>query len=310
MSIQLREIRVAATEASDWRPRNEYLFKLARLLHVAAPRGKGWLPRQIGRIAGDRLRAEIRTASGGRLIVDPNSLEVFAFIEANGGLWEGHDIATCLALLDLGQVFYDIGANAGLFSIEVAAAFGGRIDVRAFEPQPSLARSLALSVARNGFESVHVYPVMLGEHEGDARIFVPASSVHASIVARSSDARVLSCQQTTLDALVDQATLPPPDVIKLDVEGAELSVIRGGLATLSRYEPALVFESDVNQARFGYTRADLCRELRSSAPYRFFAVERDGGYTALDGNGAGPIRRADSVLAVSANRFDPARLGL
>jgi FkbM family methyltransferase len=256
------------------------------------------------------VRAEIRTASGGRLVVDPGSLEVFAFIDLNGGAWEAHDIAACKAVLERGQVFYDVGANAGVFTVEIAAAFDDAVQVRAFEPQPSLARSLALSAARNGFRNVHVHPVILGAEPGEVDLFIPASTIHASVVARDGRSQRLACAKTTIDAEVERGALPALDVIKMDVEGAERSVVQGALETIARHEPSIVFESDINQDRFGYSRADLCAELRFCADYRFFAVEREGGFTPLDRDGAGPSKLADSVLAITKRRFDAARLGV
>jgi FkbM family methyltransferase len=309
MTGSIRELRLGPEEAEGWAPSHEYVWRMARWIHAVAPRGKGWIPRRIGQLAGDRLRAEIRTASGGRLVVDPTSLEVFAYIDTHGGLWEGHDVAACRAVLEPGQVFYDVGANAGLFTIELAASFGGAIDVRAFEPQPSLARSVALSAARNGFTNVHVYQVMLGDQEGESRLFVPACSIHASAVTPSPRAQTLSCLRTTIDAAVASGAVPAPQVIKMDVEGGELAVVHGAMATLANHRPAVLFESDVNQERFGYTRADLCGALRRCAPYRFFAVERGGGFAPLDAKGAGPARRADSVLAIAEDRLPAVRLG-
>jgi len=309
-AVRLPELPPFVSDAVEWSPRNEQLWRLARWIHAHAPRGKGCIPRWIGRVAGDRVRAEIRTASGGRLVVDPRSLEVFAFIDLNGGLWEGHDIAACKAVLGPGQVFYDVGANAGVFTVEIAAAFHDAVEVRAFEPQPSLARSIALSAARSGFRNVHVHPVILGSEAGEEDLFVPASTIHASIVARANRSQRLACAKTTIDAEVARGALPPPDVIKMDVEGAERSVVLGALETIARHEPCIVFESDINQDRFGYSRADLCAELRFCADYRFFAVEREGGFTPLDRDGAGPTKLADSVLAVTQRRFDHTRLGV
>jgi len=304
------EMVTSPAEASAWAPRNERVWKVARWIHAHAPRGKGCIPRWIGRVAGDRVRAAIRTASGGRLVVNPTSFEVFAFIDVNGGLWEGHDVAACKAVLDAGQVFYDVGANAGLFSIEVAASYRDAVEVHAFEPQSSLARSLALSAALNGFRNLHVHPVALGEYEGETELFVPATSIHASMIARDRNSQRVTCTRTSIDTEVARGALPPPDVIKMDVEGGELSVVRGATRTLASHQPCIVFESDVNQDRFGYSRADLCRELRFCADYRFFAVERAGGFTSLDPEGAGPTRVADSVLAIPERRLDLARLGL
>ena len=77
---------------------------------------------------------------------------------------------------------------------------------------------------------------------------------------------------TTLDTMIAHGTLPPPDVIKIDVEGAEWDVFQGARQTLAAHRPPIVFECDVNVQRFGYTRRQLCDFLRSIGGYRFYLV--------------------------------------
>jgi hypothetical protein len=85
----------------------------------------------------------------------------------------------------------------------------------------------------------------------------------------------IRCPMTTLDALVAGGTLPPPDVIKIDVEGGEWDVFLGARQTLAAHRPAIIFESDANAKRFGYTRRQLCDLLHSTAGYRFYIASPD-----------------------------------
>ena len=79
-----------------------------------------------------------------------------------------------------------------------------------------------------------------------------------------------------IDTLVADGTIPAPAVIKIDVEGGELAAFRGAEETIRRHRPHIVFESDENTGRFGYTRSELLAYLESLAPYRFFSVSAAG----------------------------------
>lgn len=79
-----------------------------------------------------------------------------------------------------------------------------------------------------------------------------------------------------IDTLVKTRHIPAPSVIKIDVEGGELAAFRGASETIHRHQPHIVFESDENTSRFGYTRRDLFDFLTTLAPYRFFRISPQG----------------------------------
>jgi hypothetical protein len=108
----------------------------------------------------------------------------------------------------------------------------------------------------------------------------------------------------TLDSLLEKGALAPPALIKLDVEGSELSVLRGAVRTLEAHQPYLIFEADENMQRFGYTKKELFELIRSAHDYTFYDVECDDGGHFLR------VRRVegaetsirDDVLAVPRDR--------
>jgi FkbM family methyltransferase len=233
----------------------------------------------MGRLAGRNKDTYILTRSGAKLSVDYTNLDIYAAVSNNGGCWEKPIMDCCHVLARPGDVFYDIGANAGVFSLDLAKAVPN-IDVFAFEPQPSLARHFRLSVAENGFDRIKLFEVLLGSSEGIGSLYITSHAVHASTIAREHKFAEIKVPIRTLDALVRQNEVRPPDVIKIDVEGAERDVFQGASHVLATYRPSIVFEADANMARHGYSFNDLVALLRAAADYKLFVIDGDRGISA------------------------------
>jgi FkbM family methyltransferase len=192
------------------------------------------------------------------------------------GTMEEHVKGACVRFLRDGDVFFDAGANIGYVALEVAAVYGSAVEVFAFEPQPALARNIAVSAALNGFPHVHVYAAMLGKTDDEATLFLSDDSIHASAVARREGAPALTCPRARIDTLVQSGAVKLPDVLKVDVEGGELDLFIGAATTIREHPPVIVFEADDNCERFGYAPDDLIAFLQSLAGYDFFSLNADG----------------------------------
>jgi FkbM family methyltransferase len=262
-------------------------MRAAVFLNRYLPRGKGAVPRWIG----SRLRREstrhILTRHGAKLVVEPSSLDVYACIVNSGRTWNWHVLTACAALLRPGDTFYDIGANIGFMSLELAQIFVSYsgipgIRVVAFEPLPPLIGAIRASVPLNSGATVEVREEIVSDVAGTTDLFLGSHSIHASTRAREKGSRMLRLPTVRVDDLVESGVIALPNVIKIDVEGGELAAFRGAASTLRRHRPQIVFESDENTARFGYTRRDICDFLTGLAPYRFLRIEPNGsGFTAL-----------------------------
>lgn len=142
-----------------------------------------------------------------------------------------------------GMVFYDLGANIGLFSLLASRIVGPSGKVVSFEPDPQIAARLRGNIARNGFTNVTVVESGLWSASGVAN-FLPAD---ASSPDRGTG-KVVSAQSATtapvrcvaLDDFIRDS--PPPDAIKCDVEGAEMEVLRGGENLLRTVRPWILCE--------------------------------------------------------------------
>jgi FkbM family methyltransferase len=138
-------------------------------------------------------------------------------------------------LLRPGDVFYDVGAHVGLYTVLAATRVAPSGRVYAFEPNPAIFPVLERNVVANGVAGVvEAAAVALGEQPASLSLHVPAAahsawaSLGTPIVGSERTVRV---EVSTLDAVA--ARTQPPFAVKLDVEGWETQVLRGGAEMLA-----------------------------------------------------------------------------
>lgn len=281
----LTPISITELGVPQWCEQQKWVLTLAYLLARIMPRGKGWFPRQLGRLIGRSMQTSIQTSSGTILAVDPANLDIYTTIMRFSGTWEKYVFNACMSVLRPGHVFYDIGANAGYMALEIANHFRSDVTVVAFEPQSSLNRMIVQSAQLNQLDNVLVYPVLLGKSSGIETLYIPSHAIHASIVSREKGAKTIEYPMTTLDLqVIRHRTIPPPDVIKIDVEGSELDIFHGAEKTILTYAPAIVFEADENMERFGYGFKDIVEFLSSLIDYEFYRIGEDDTLKPVVGN--------------------------
>lgn len=167
-----------------------------------------------------------------------------------------------------GMIFYDIGANIGFFSLLAARIVGKDGRVIAFEADPEIAARLRAHVTRNDFRAVSVEEKAVWSEPG-AVFFArtdPATSPDRGLghVVANGAGDTIQVNAVSLDEYV--RTVPAPDFLKCDVEGAEVEVFRGAQRLLTEKRPVILCEmhSGENQrvlleefARFGYTSKSI-----------------------------------------------------
>jgi FkbM family methyltransferase len=184
---------------------------------------------------------------------------------------------------------YDVGANCGWFAVRAARA--GH-PVRAFEPVPATAVFAERNLARLAGADARVVRAAVAETAGTATIHLYSSSGNNSLHERTlppghplSRTGALEVPVVRLDDVVGENGFPPPALIKIDVEGAELAVLRGARETLARHRPSVVMEWAESTSRdAGHARAEIVAELRA-AGYTALAVTPDGELVEPDGVG-------------------------
>jgi FkbM family methyltransferase len=190
------------------------------------------------------------------------------------GYWIGHyELAIQQALgreLRGGDTFYDIGANAGFFSLVGARCVGPFGQVVAFDPSPDNVESIAEQVELNGLEKViHWTGDAMGAVEGEAEFAYagPGSPMGHLGPARTGE-EAIRVRVTTLDAAVKR--FGAPDFIKLDVEGAEANVLEGAVETLARRRPGWLIEIH------GAAEGAEVRGILADFGYQFYELDGRG----------------------------------
>lgn len=136
--------------------------------------------------------------------------------------------------LSTGSVFYDLGANAGFYTLLAAKrATAGK--VYAFEPLPRNIEFLRRHLELNQIRNAGVLELAVSDVAGPA-LFQEAGN---SFMGRLEGGGNLNVLTATLDGLLQQGKILPPSVIKIDVEGAELLALRGSREIFRQFRPVL-----------------------------------------------------------------------
>jgi FkbM family methyltransferase len=144
-----------------------------------------------------------------------------------------------------GRVFYDIGANVGSYTL-IAAYL--KLKVHAFEPVGANYQKLIRNLALNNLNA-SLHPVLLWSKTGSVGFRLSSDEPGAALHEVSDSAEPWMCW--TLDDWIDWQKIPSPQYMKLDVDGAELEVLRGatkalqGVRSLQVEQDATKPENDV-----------------------------------------------------------------
>ncbi len=149
--------------------------------------------------------------------------------------------------LKTGAVFYDIGANVGFFSIVAAKLVGDSGKVIAFEPGKDNAQAIRHNAALNNFKQIEVIEKAISNTSGSGQLLLAKySGGHALATADAPPdlAGEITVDVVSIDDLIAQKLIVPPNFVKVDVEGAELDVLKGMKETIKTYQPTIIYEVD------------------------------------------------------------------
>ena len=138
------------------------------------------------------------------------------------------DVHTIVKTLESGMAFIDIGANAGVFSLLASELVGDSGTVISFEPSQSNFRNLVVNLDEAGCQNVHPFPCAISR-SSQLFGFTQGPTTHSGVshLDESSPKKILALGGSTLNDFISIIVDGRSTIIKIDVEGAELEVLKG-----------------------------------------------------------------------------------
>jgi FkbM family methyltransferase len=256
----------------------------ALLLDLLAPRLLEVPPDGVGLAPGRPVR-KILMRGGYRMVVDlrvPEQREAW-----RTGVYEDRMVSAARRLVPDGGVLVDVGANIGFYTCGVGVDLSKRGGtVYAFEPVSSNRRRLLRNIVLNRLRRlVTVLPWALGDEPGSVVMRRTPNGNAGNAVGQnmlsswdreSVDKEGWPSEEVPVVRLDDWAIrLSRCDVLKIDVEGADLLVLRGGRETLDRFRPVVLAEFNPYWMRQVHQSIDDVRQFTERAGYRIVRLFGD-----------------------------------
>ncbi len=262
-------------------------------------RGKTRVARRLDRLIGAGPLPEVERG-GVRWQLDTTELIQFGIFYHGGyGVAVADALARLAAERGAGRplVLWDVGANIGAVTLPLLARLP-HLRVEAFEPSPRVLAQLRRQVALNPALAarLRIHPLALSDADAPLSFYESGSATNQGIGSlvpmHNTSETGLPVEGASGDALIARGEALPPDLLKVDVEGWELHVLRGLARTLTARHPAVVMEYEA------YRHAPAGRSLAD-----FEAFFQSCGYGSLDalaaGGGFEPLGARASVDVVA-----------
>jgi FkbM family methyltransferase len=180
-----------------------------------------------------------------------------------------------------GEVFLDIGAHIGKYTLRIADMVGAHGKVVAIEPEPDTFAALQEGIKINGLHNVVALNLAAYDRECDLLLHIVPFGSRAprdflvgkglSSVKRRLSETAIKVQARPLDKIIDALDMRDVNWMKVDAEGAEYEVLRGSKGMLEKYRPKIIAECTTKQtAVFGFLRKLGYAPIHITGAYYFF----------------------------------------
>jgi FkbM family methyltransferase len=187
----------------------------------------------------------VQTRAGPGFVMEVDPLEQLGESVLVEGRWGPHVSEAMAAVLKEGSVFVDVGAHIGYYSLEASKLVGPSGRVIAVEPNPPIVDKLRRNIKLNEFTNVKVYEAACTDKTARLRFFPSPEerSLWSSLSPKNSGGEdAIEVDGMPLDSIAEIEKLPRMDLVKIDVEGAEMQVLRGMEKILTTFRPRLIME--------------------------------------------------------------------
>ncbi|MBD3636203.1 MAG: FkbM family methyltransferase [Crocinitomicaceae bacterium] len=215
-------------------------------------------------------KVEIQTRFGFKIFVDPTFDANIEHVIYERGVYELGTVSLLTHYLKKGDLFIDVGANIGFLSLVGAAQVGEEGEVIAFEPVPSTYHLLVENKQLNNFNQLHPQPFALGSVNEHRTIFQENQNRGGASIVNKHSAEGIQIEVVALDEMIfDQHV----KMIKVDVEGFELEVLKGGEQLIRKDWPILIVEHSTERENVGKP-TELMEWLSDLGNYEFYQLKR------------------------------------
>lgn len=179
------------------------------------------------------------------------------------------------------SICLDLGALVGFHSLMLAYLVPEGM-VYSFEPSPEMYANLCKNIEANNMPNIEAINKGVFDQEGDFEFIENIGVGQSHIIQKDSGldpSRVISC--VVIDDWVKTKNIPQIDIIKMDIEGAEVNAIQGAMTSITTWKPDMVIEFNSNAASFlGYAPEDLIYLLQNIYP-QLYLIQPDNSLTKI-----------------------------
>ena len=195
------------------------------------------------------------------------------------GAYEPHTISIILSRLNRDGTYVDVGSNIGAIALPVATLRPGA-RVICVEADPDIAAILRRNVTENARANIEIVECLAGRESAESVKFyrAPVHKFGMGSIGSHFDGQIIELRQQALDDVFDDLNVMSINVLKIDVEGAELGTLRGLERHLkNKPRPTVVFEfADWAEAKIHQQSPGDAQAYLLSLGYRLFTLPPDG----------------------------------
>ncbi len=165
-------------------------------------------------------------------------------------------------------VIYDLGAHVGYYSL-IAASINSKLNIHAFEPSKINNHFLTKHIKLNSISCISLHECAVGNENKEVNFDLGYSSTTGHITT-AIGTTAIRLKQISIDEEVAQKRLPPPSLIKMDIEGAEYEALLGMKKTISQFKPKIFLSTHSTELHYN------CSQLLDSLGYQIERLDING----------------------------------